>query len=301
MSDSHLVLDARAKINLALDVLHKRPDGYHEVAMVMQSVTLADRVVIEPAAEISVTADMADLECGPDNLAYRAAALLRRHTGGSRGARIHLQKSIPLAAGLAGGSADAAAVLRGLNTLWQLGLTASELETLGVALGSDVPFCLRGGTALATGRGEILTPLPAPPPLWIVLAKPRVAVSTAWVYGNYRGELVAVHPDIAGMTASLARGDLPGLAARLANVLETVTVAAHPEIAALKAAMIEHGAMASLMSGSGPTVFGLTESRQQAQAIAAALKRASAVWVAVTQTAGEWRGNDGTPLTTDQA
>lgn len=290
MTDSHLALEARAKINLALDVLYKRPDGYHEVAMVMQSVTLADRVVIEPAEEISVFADMADLECGPDNLAYRAAALLRRHTGVSLGARIHLEKNIPLAAGLAGGSADAAAVLRGLNTMWQLGLTASELEVLGAMLGSDVPFCLRGGTALATGRGEILTPLPAPPPLWVVLAKPQIAVSTAWVYGNYRSELVTAHPDIGGITASLSRGDLPGLATRLANVLETVTVAAHPEIATLKAAMLEHGAMASLMSGSGPTVFGLTESRQQAQEIAQALERATTAWVAVTQTAGEWGG-----------
>ncbi len=298
MTDNRLVLAARAKINLALDVLGRRPDGYHEVAMVMQSVALADKVTLTAAADISVTADIADLDCGPSNLAYRAAALLRDRCGVDRGVRIALEKNIPLAAGLAGGSADAAAILRGLNELWRLSLTPTELEEFGAALGSDVPFCLRGGTVLATGRGEALAPLPALPRVWVVLAKPPVAVSTAWVYGNYRGERVAVRPDVAGMKACLAGGDLQGVAARLGNVLETVTVPAHPEIAALKAAMLEQGAMASLMSGSGPTVFGLVDDRRRAEKIAAALKR-TAAWVTVTEAAGEWGGEDGPTAATD--
>jgi 4-diphosphocytidyl-2-C-methyl-D-erythritol kinase len=178
MRDDLLVLKARAKINLALDVLFRRPDGYHEVAMVMQSVALADRVTLEADSAISVAATAAELECGPSNLAYRAAALLRERCGVDCGVRITLEKNIPLAAGLAGGSADAAAVLRGLNRLWGLGLKLAELENIGAALGSDVPFCLRGGTALATGRGEALAPLPPLPSVWVVLAKPPVAVST---------------------------------------------------------------------------------------------------------------------------
>lgn len=299
MSKDRLTLSARAKINLALDVLGKRPDGYHEVAMIMQSVALADTVALATADGISVTVTGADLDCGPTNLAYRAAVLLRERCGCDRGVSITLAKNIPLAAGLAGGSADAAAVLRGLNFLWRLGLTPSDLEEFGAVLGSDVPFCLRGGTALATGRGELLEALPALPHAWVVLAKPPLDVSTAWVYGNYRGERVTAHPDIAGMTASLKDGKMTGVASRLANVLETVTVTAHPEIAALKAAMLEHGALASLMSGSGPTVFGLTEDRRQAEKIAAALRSSAAGWVTVTETAGELGGEDGPTAATD--
>ncbi len=299
MNDDQMVLFARAKINLAIDVLGKRADGYHEVAMVMQSVALADRVTLAAAEGISVSATGAELDCGPANLAYRAAALLQEKCGCGRGVRITLAKNIPLAAGLAGGSADAAAVLRGLNVFWRLGLAPSDLEEYGAALGSDVPFCLRGGTVLATGRGELLKPLPSMPHAWVVLAKPPVDVSTAWVYGNYRGERVAAHPDIGGMTASLAGGDLTGVASRLANVLESVTVPAHPQIAALKAAMLEHGAMASLMSGSGPTVFGLVQDRDQATKIAASLRSSAAGWVAVTETAGELGEEDGPTAASD--
>ncbi|MDT8903704.1 4-(cytidine 5'-diphospho)-2-C-methyl-D-erythritol kinase [Anaeroselena agilis] len=301
MPVERLVLAARAKINLALDVLFKRPDGYHEVAMVMQSLALADKVTLTADRALSVVSTAPDLECGPSNLAYRAAALLRERCGVDRGVRIALEKNIPLAAGLAGGSADAAAVLRGLNRLWGLGLTLSELEGVGAALGSDVPFCLRGGTVLATGRGEALRSLPALPHAWIVLAKPPVAVSTAWVYGNYRGERVTLRPDVAGMESCLAAGDLNGVTARLANVLETVTVPAHPAVAALKAAMLEHGARASLMSGSGPTVFGIADNLRQAEKIAAALRSSTDAWVTVTETAGELEGEDGTTVAADQA
>lgn len=301
MNGDQLVLAARAKINLALDVLFKRPDGYHEVAMVMQAVSLADRVTLAADDAISVVSTAADLDCGASNLAYRAAALLRERCRVDRGVRVTLEKNIPLAAGLAGGSADAAAVLHGLNRLWGLGLTLADLEEIGAALGSDVPFCLRGGTALATGRGEKLRTLPALPHSWVVLAKPPVAVSTAWVYGNYRDERVTARPDVAGMTACLAAGDLPGVAGRLGNVLETVTVPAHPEIAALKAVMRDQGAMASLMSGSGPTVFGLVDNLRQAEQIAAALRSSTDAWVTVTETAGELEGEDGTTVAADQA
>ncbi len=299
MSGDRLVLAARAKINLALDVLFKRADGYHEVAMVMQTLALADRVTLAADDEISVVSTAADLDCGPSNLAYRAAAVLRERCGVGRGVRVTLEKNIPLAAGLAGGSADAAAVLRGLNILWGLGLSLGDLEEIGAALGSDVPFCLRGGTVLATGRGEKLRTLPALPRAWVVLAKPPVSVSTAWVYGNYRGERVTARPDVAGMSACLAAGDLSGVAGRLANVLETVTVPAHPEIAALKAAMMDRGAMASLMSGSGPTVFGLVDNLRQAEQIAAALRSSTDSWVTVTETAGELGGEDGTTVAAD--
>lgn len=299
MKEGKLVIKARAKINLALDVLRRRSDGYHEVAMVMQAIALADLVTLTATPSgLSVTSDLDGLEGGPANLAWRAAALLRERCGVDCGADIVLQKRIPLAAGLAGGSADAAAVLRGLSELWRLGLSMPELEALGAELGSDVPFCLRGGTMLATGRGELLAPLPPLPRLWVVLAKPPIAVSTAWVYGNYRPDKVAVHPDIAGMTKCLAVGDSGGVAARLANVLETVTIEAHPVIAGLKAAMMAHGAVASLMSGSGPTVFGLAESRERAEEIAAALQ-AKDIWVTVTETVDDAGGENGTTVTAD--
>lgn len=183
MGTKQLILEARAKINLALDVLYKRSDGYHEVAMVMQSVALADRVCFcEQAEGIVVSTNIPELD-SPANLAYRAAVLIVNTCGVRRGVHITLEKRIPLAAGLAGGSTDAAAVLTGLNQLWSLGLTLERLEELAATLGSDVPFCLQGGTVLATGRGEALTPLPALPHSWVVLAKPPVDVSTAWVYG----------------------------------------------------------------------------------------------------------------------
>ncbi|HMM20794.1 MAG TPA: 4-(cytidine 5'-diphospho)-2-C-methyl-D-erythritol kinase [Selenomonadales bacterium] len=283
-----IVVAAHAKINLALDVLGKREDGYHEVAMVMQSVGLADRVALSERPEgIRVSTDLAGLDCGPANLAYRAAELLQKQFAIRRGVEIVLAKHIPLAAGLAGGSADAAAVLQGLNRLWELELPEDELVELGALLGSDVPFCLEGGTMLATGRGESLAPLPALPHAWLVLAKPPVAVSTAWVYGQFRPEAVAVRPDLEGMAESLRRGDLPGVAGRLCNVLETVTIPVYPEIAAIKQLMLKHGAMASLMSGSGPTVFGLAATREKAEEIAAVLEHSGVGWVAVTETIRE--------------
>ena len=282
-----LTVKAYAKINLALDVLFKRPDGYHEVNMVMQSIGLADTVTLTAGREdIAVTCNVPNLACNSTNLAYRAAAMLRDKLQVRAGAAIHLHKEIPLAAGLAGGSSNAAAVLAGLNRLWQLGLSQEELMTIGAALGSDVPFCLAGGTMRAYGRGELLERLPPLPPCYVVLAKPPVGVSTAWVYSQYRAENVACHPDIKGMTACLAAGDYGGVAARLGNVLESVTLPAHPEVARIKESMLAGGA-AALMSGSGPTVFGLLTDGREAVQLAGQLKDETGAEVFTVQTVAE--------------
>lgn len=297
MGTKQLILQARAKINLALDVVCKRDDGYHEVAMVMQSIALADKVgLYEQAEGISVSTNIAGLDSGPTNLAYRAAALIADTCGVRRGIHIALEKHIPLAAGLAGGSTDAAAVLAGLNRLWNLGLSLARLEELAATLGSDVPFCLRGGTMLATGRGEMLTPLPDLPRAWVVLAKLPVEVSTAWVYGNYRPEVITRHPDIKGMITSLRQQDLAGVAEKLGNVLESVTIPSYPKIAKLKEYMLEYGAMASLMSGSGPTVFALVAQRDQAENIAEKLKRHAKAQIIITETVCASEGEDGTTV-----
>ena len=264
-----LTIQAFAKINLTLDVLHKRPDGYHEVEMVMQSISLADELSLSlQTGAISVSTDVPELETGSGNLASRAAELLKENCGVKQGAHIHIRKDIPIAAGLAGGSSDAAAALKGLNQLWRLGLSLEELAQLGAKLGSDVPFCLYGGTMLATGRGEKLSPLPSMPECWVVLAKPPAQVSTAWVYSNYRDKPDTAHPDIAGMQQALAQRDLAQIAFKVGNVLETVTIPAYPEIYELKNKMLQYGAMTSLMSGSGPTVFGLAETYDKARSIA---------------------------------
>ncbi len=295
-----LTVKALAKINLTLDVLYKRPDGYHEVAMIMQAIDLADKMVfLEQPEGITLAVNISGLACDHTNLAYRAAALLKERYGVRQGVRIELEKNIPLAAGLAGGSADAAGVLAGLNRLWRLGLKESELEALGAALGSDVPFCLRGGTALATGRGEALTSLPDMPECYVVLAKPPFAVSTAWVYQNYRAERVRAKPDTAGTLACLKSQDLNGIAHRLSNVLESVTIPSHPEIGQLKEYMIQYGAIASLMSGSGPTVFGLAGDYRQAGQIAEKLRCHTAARVIITKTVKKVERENGKATFTD--
>lgn len=264
-----LIVQAFAKINLALDVLHKRNDGYHEVAMVMQSISLADELSLTlQESDITVSTDVPELETGSGNLAYRAAALLREHCGSKQGAHIYIRKNIPIAAGLAGGSSDAAATLSGLNQLWRLDLTLEELAELGAKLGSDVPFCLYGGTMLATGRGEKLNPLPPMPECWVVLAKPAAQVSTAWVYANYKNQPEIRHPDLTAMQQALSQKDLSRISREAGNVLETVTIPAYPEIDELKTSMLQCGAMVSLMSGSGPTVFGLADNYEKARSIA---------------------------------
>lgn len=263
---------AYAKINLGLDVLGKRADGYHEVSMVMQSISLADTVTLEKHSGLVVQTGRSDLPGDSSNLAYKAAVLMAERFNKTPDVKITLDKHIFMAAGLAGGSSDAAAVLRGLNRLWQLGLNAAQLEELAAEIGSDVPFCICGGTALAEGRGEILTSLPEPQEAVIVLAKPQQAVSTAWVYKEFDSLKEAQHPDIGTLKAALLKGaavlPLPGMG----NALEGVTCARYPEINKIKKEMLAAGAQYALMSGSGPTVFAVSGSTQEAQKIIEALQ-----------------------------
>lgn len=266
---------AYAKINIGLDVLRRRADGYHEVKMIMQTVDIYDELVLERRKEpgIELRMDNSELPSGGDNLICRAADLLFREKKITEGVNISLTKRIPIAAGMAGGSADAAAALRGLNELFDMGYSLKELQALGVGLGADIPYCLAGGTMLSEGIGEILTPLPAPPAAHLVIAKPDINVSTAFVYGNLHADRLAWHPDIDGMIAALQKGDLDGITDRLGNVLETVTVKAHPVIEQIKELLRKQGAENALMSGSGPTVFGIFKEKETAARAAEAVER----------------------------
>ncbi|WP_123042681.1 4-(cytidine 5'-diphospho)-2-C-methyl-D-erythritol kinase [Cohnella candidum] len=250
---------APAKINLLLDVLRKREDGFHEVEMVMTMVDLADRLEMEelPGDRIVLSSQAGFIPLDEKNLAFQAARLIKERYGVSRGVYIHLDKRIPVAAGLAGGSSDAAAALRGLNRLWGLGLSQQELESLGAELGSDVPFCIRGGTAVARGRGEVLESIPAPPQCWVILAKPPINVSTADVYGKLRASELKNHPSLSDMLSAIRSESFTEMCDSLGNVLETVTLDRYPEVRQIKDCMAKLGADGVLMSGSGPTVFGL--------------------------------------------
>lgn len=249
---------APAKINLSLDVLHKRPDGFHEVKMIMTTIDLADRVeLVElPEDTIQIISHNRFVPDDQRNLAYQAALLLKKRYGVKKGVSIAITKVIPVAAGLAGGSSDAAAALRGLNRLWKLGLSLDELAELGAEIGSDVSFCVYGGTALATGRGEKIQHIDTPPHCWVVLAKPTIGVSTADVYRNLKLDSVK-HPDVDGMVEGIKEQDFDKICGLLGNVLEDVTLNMYPEVANIKDQMKRFGADAVLMSGSGPTVFGL--------------------------------------------
>lgn len=260
-------LKAKAKINLGLDVLRKREDGYHEVRMIMQTIPLYDRLTIRPAEDdqIHIQTNRHFLPTGEDNLAYRAAKLLMDEFQIKQGVEIELAKYIPVAAGMAGGSSDAAAALVGVNKLFDLRLSTEQLMERGVKIGADVPFCVMRGTALAEGIGEKLTPLPPMPKCHILIAKPGIHVSTKFVYGNLRANELEEHPDIDGQIGALKRGDLRELARLMGNVLETVTIPAYPVIRQIKDTMKEHGALNAMMSGSGPTVFGLFEEETAAQ------------------------------------
>ncbi|MCD7766100.1 MAG: 4-(cytidine 5'-diphospho)-2-C-methyl-D-erythritol kinase [Lachnospiraceae bacterium] len=313
-------LQARAKINLGLDVLRRRPDGYHDLRMVMQTVNLCDEISLrvlenEPGIRLIVrsgefveVSDMANLRGSADssvhieslvpadsrNLAYRAAQLLMEEFENRQGLEIILEKRIPVAAGLAGGSSDAAAVLIGTNELFELGLSKEELMERGVKLGADIPYCILRGTALAEGIGERLTPLPQAPEAFVLLAKPPVAVSTKYVYTHLdmeafscssltaddadRSEDVSVseglmktasvgitHPDIDAQVRAIREGDLYRMAALMGNVLESVTVPGYPVIGEIKKQMMQLGAVNAMMSGSGPTVFGLFDDRGRAE------------------------------------
>ncbi len=264
-----LYVKAPAKINLTLDVLYKRPDNFHEVEMVMTTVDLADRISLESREDGVIQIISTDNFVPNDhrNFAYQAARLIKDTYGIRQGVSITIEKEIPIAAGLAGGSSDAAATLKGLNELWNLGLSIDELAELGAKIGSDVSFCVYGGTALATGRGEKIKELPAPPNCWVVLAKPKIGVSTAEVYGGLKVEGLE-HPNTKQMIQAIETKDYELLCSSLGNVLETVTFKLHPEVVMLKEQMKRFGgADATLMSGSGPTVFGLVDSEARVSRI----------------------------------
>ncbi len=280
-------VDGNAKINLTLDILGKRPDGYHEVAMVMQAISLHDTIAMEKTTgDITLSINVPWLRADEKNLAWRAAKLIQEEYGLTGGVAMKLTKRIPVAAGLAGGSTDAAAVLRGMNELYELNLSDEILCKLGARLGSDIPFCLMGGTMLSTGRGEVLKRLPDMPATWVVLAKPRISVSTAWAYTNYDAKGAEKHPDNERIQQEIARGDRKAVAGLLCNVLESVTINKYDVISKYKQMMMEQGALASMMSGSGPTVFGLAESKASAEKIAAFLRENTDANVFVTRTVG---------------
>ena len=253
-------LKARAKINLTLDVKARLRDGYHSVEMVMQQIDIADRVSIgtgDGSGPILVESDSRYVPDGEANIAYRAAPLIRKRYGIDRPVTVFIEKNIPTAAGLGGGSADAAAVILGLNRLLGLNLDLREMMRLGADLGADVPFCIMGGTALARGKGEVLTPIVSAAVLDILLVKPPVSVSTAWAYRNLDLSSITKRPDNAGMIAALEARDRERIAEGMVNVLEEVTVSKHTEISEIKSRMLERGALGTVMSGSGPTVVGL--------------------------------------------
>ncbi len=261
-----LILEAKAKINLGLDVLAKRPDGYHELRMIMQSIGLYDEIRLTVTQEpgIRLRTDAPGLPTDRRNLAYRAATLLMEEFGIGQGLEISLNKKIPMAAGLAGGSADAAAVLKGVSQLFGLNLSMEELQKRGVQLGADIPYCLMMGTALAEGIGEKLTRLPDAPACHVLLAKPPIEVSTGFVYGNLKADRLKEHPDIDGQIAAIHDENFEKMAELMGNVLETVTIPAHPVIQELKDEMRSLGAVGAMMSGSGPTVFGLFDEEDRA-------------------------------------
>ncbi|WEG12736.1 4-(cytidine 5'-diphospho)-2-C-methyl-D-erythritol kinase [Pullulanibacillus sp. KACC 23026] len=265
---------APAKINLSLDVLHKRPDGYHEVEMVMTTVDLSDRLELQEIRDYDQILIRSSAPFVPEderNLAYQAAKHIKQKYGVKTGVRINITKDIPVAAGLAGGSSDAAAVIRALNRLWSLNMTLDEMMEIGEKIGSDVPFCIVGGTALATGRGERLEMLSSPPPCWVVLAKPSISVSTADTYKalNLEG---AAHPNVSEMVRAIANRDYNEMCSKLGNILESVTLSKVAEVEQLKTHMEQMGADGVLMSGSGPTVFGLTQYESRVNRIYNSLK-----------------------------
>jgi len=262
-----IAIKAYAKINLGLDVIRKRPDGYHDIKTIMQTVSLYDTVIIRKTRfqTVTVSSNLNFLPTDQRNLAYKAVQVFREKYPFREGLNIYLNKRIPVSAGLAGGSADAAATLKGLDRLYKTELSPEELMSLGLKVGADVPFCLLTGTALAEGIGEKLQPLPPMPDCHILLVKPDINVSTKYVYENLRLNEEIRHPDIDAMHEALRNKDLYRLASLMENILETVTAREYPIIEEIKDKMKENGALASLMSGSGPTVYGIFDSQSKAE------------------------------------
>lgn len=283
---------ARAKINLSLDILGLRNDGYHEVEMILQSIELADLISFEQSNDDKITLTLepstiegADLLPVDDkNLAVKAARIIFDRFGINGGLHIRLKKNIPIAAGLAGGSTDAAAAIRGLNRLYNLNLSNDQLFEIAALIGSDVPFCINGGTALATGRGECLTPLPDLPTVPIVLINPRGSVPTVWAYKNYDADPSPDHPDNLQLVEAIKIGDVEAVGELMFNVLERVSVKLHPSIVELKQQLLDAGADAAMMSGSGPTVFAFVGSLENANKVASSIDT-SDINIFITQTA----------------
>lgn len=263
-------LKAYGKINIGLDVIRKREDGYHDLDMIMQTVGVYDDVIISredgtQTYEIEVSTDADILPNDKGNLAFMAAKVLMEAYDIKAKVKIHINKRIPIAGGMAGGSADCAAVLRGVNQLFQLGLTDEQLQEYGVKLGADVPYCIVGGTKRAQGMGEILTDLPTPPKCYVIIAKPDAFVSTKFVYSHIRPAQIENHPDIDGIIESIKAGDLYGMCEKIANVMEDVTIPEYPIIQKVKDILKSNGAVNALMSGSGPTVFGIYDDEEKAK------------------------------------
>ena len=259
-----ILLKALAKINLGLDVVRRREDGYHEVRMIMQTIHLFDQLSIEKSREpgIHISTNLSFLPVNENNLVYKAGMLLMDEFHISDGVDVNLVKRIPVAAGMAGGSTDAAAMLYGLNQMFDLGLSRQELMDRGVKIGADVPYCLMRGTALAEGIGEDLTQLPPMVKCPVLIAKPQISVSTKFVYQNLKLDENTIHPDIDQLQKDIIAKDLDAVASHMGNVLETVTIPEYPIIADIKEQMMHSGAVNAMMSGSGPTVFGLFKDKE---------------------------------------
>ena len=268
-------LKARAKINLGLDVLGKREDGYHEVRMVMQTIGIYDRLILTkiPEEEIRITSNLAFLPVNENNLIYKAIKLLKDEYHFPGGVSVDLNKFIPVAAGMAGGSTDAASTMFGVNRLFGLNLSMGKMMELGVRLGADVPYCVMRGTALAEGIGEKLTRITPVPHMWILIAKPQINVSTRLVYEQLDMGGIQKHPDIDGIIRAIEAQDVVRIAQSMGNVLENVTVPLYPVIETIKQDMLSHGAINAMMSGSGPTVFGIFPDKQTTLACQAFLKK----------------------------
>lgn len=265
---------APAKLNLTLDILRKRPDGYHEMRMVMQSIDLSDEVTVSQAdgPGLQVTADLPYLPKGEGNIAFKAASRFFEQTGlPLPGLSVHIRKRTPVCAGMAGGSSDGAAVLRVLRRMYAPELPDGRLEEIAALVGSDVPYCVRGGTVLAEGRGERLTDLPELPACWFVVCKPACSISTPELFSRVQVKRIRCRPDTAGLLAALEQGDLEGIARRMYNVFEDVLPRRYAQVFEIKSALLEYGAMASSMTGSGPTVFGVFREKAAAASAAEAL------------------------------
>lgn len=262
-----VVMTANAKINLSLDVLRKREDGYHELRMIMQSVELHDTVILESGGtDIQIECNSRWVPKNADNIACRAAAIFMEKCGIIRGLKIKIVKRIPVAAGMAGGSADAAAVLKGLNRMFSVGLDTHELMDLGKQIGADVPYCITGGTMLAEGIGELLTPLKRFSGINLVILKPQIGVSTAWAFKNLDLGKPMDKPDTELLINAVENGDVIGVASNMRNVLESVTIPRFGVVNDAKEKLVELGALGSMMSGSGPSVFGIFEDKDRAYA-----------------------------------